>query len=271
MTRNTLRAATIEELIDRARDGDDAALAELFSRSQPMLKRLRSERLARTPPSGAGPSDVAQEAAKRAFKGFSTFKGTTEGEWKVWLRKIFVNCLTELHRKASRQKRKRKGGAAASTESSPAAEAEEVPALEKSPSQAASHKEEWRRLLTSLYLLNAEEGTVIWLHHLQELTVSEVARLMGKNRPAVMRLLCSGLDALQSIMTKDVIAVSGETPAAARLSDETSAALSSYFSRRDAGEQVDKASFIAEHPGCADELRSFLEWIERIEAIWRRA
>jgi len=268
MSRKTYRKMAIKELIERARAGDDAALEELFHRSQDILKVLRAERQAMARPDGAGPSDVAQETARRAFERFPTFKGTTEGEWRVWLRTIFVNCLAELHRNAGRQKRKRNGSATISLDSEAAAE---VPGQEKSPSQAASHNEESRRLLASLYLLDRDEGEAMWLHHMMEVPVSEVARLMGKNRAAVIRLLCSGLSALRGIMTNDG-GVDPENASMLRsLSEEASAALSVYLSRRDAGEQVDREHFAAEHPGCADELRALLEWIEQIEAIWRRS
>jgi RNA polymerase sigma-70 factor (ECF subfamily) len=267
MSRKTYRKMAIKELIERARALDDAALAELLRRSQDILKVLRAERQAMARPDGAGPSDVAQETAMRAFKRFSTFKGTTEGEWRVWLRTIFVNCLAELHRNAGRKKRKRNGGATISLDSEAAAE---VPAQEKSPSQAVSHNEESRRLLVSLSSLDPAEGEAMWLHYMMEIPVSEVARMMGKNRPVVMRLLCSGLIALQSIMTKDMVAGSADAPTSRSLSEEASAALSIYLLRRDAGEQVDKERFAAEHPGCADELRTLLEWIEHIEMIWKR-
>jgi RNA polymerase sigma-70 factor (ECF subfamily) len=280
MSHTTYRKIAIKELIERARAGDDVALEELFRRSQDILKGLRAERQAMARPDGAGPSDVAQETARRAFEKFSTFKGTTEGEWRVWLRTIFVNCLTELHRNAGRQKRKQKGGDTVSLDGETAAE---VRGPEKSPSQAASYNEESRRLLASLYLLDRDAGEAMWLHHMREIPVSEVARLMGKNRPVVIRLLCGGLSALRSIMMNGGDVDSGDAPTlttsrisrtsrtSRSLSEEASEALSLYLSRRDAGEQVDRERFAAEHPGCADELRALLEWIEHIEAIWRRS
>jgi RNA polymerase sigma-70 factor (ECF subfamily) len=50
--------------------------------------------------------------------------------------------------------------------------------------------------------------------------------------------------------------------------DGADAALLTYLRRRDAGEDVDRGAFLAEHAACADELRSMLDFIDLILAIW---
>jgi RNA polymerase sigma-70 factor (ECF subfamily) len=49
--------------------------------------------------------------------------------------------------------------------------------------------------------------------------------------------------------------------------NEAAAALLAYMRRRDAGEQVDQAAFLLEHPHCAEELSAMLHWSERIRAL----
>ncbi len=51
------------------------------------------------------PADVVQLAMLEAYRDLHMFRGETEAEFKAWLRRILLNCLNELHRRYSTQKR----------------------------------------------------------------------------------------------------------------------------------------------------------------------
>src|SRR4051794_26135997 len=72
-----LASRSIEDLLQRARAGDEHALDELFEHSREALVRLASQRKYRTQVGGNRPSDVAQEVALRAHKGFKQFRGSS--------------------------------------------------------------------------------------------------------------------------------------------------------------------------------------------------
>ncbi|WP_437931221.1 sigma-70 family RNA polymerase sigma factor [Sorangium sp. So ce291] len=262
MGREPLAEVSFEELLRRARAGEHDALEVLFQRCRPVLDRWASRRFSGTQPGGARPSDTAQETAERAFRQFSTFEGSTAGEWFTWLERIFHSRAAQSARDARRKKRVAPG-----TVPLDAPEAQAAPADQKSPSQAVSRTEEWRRLLALLYELPDDQRDAIGFCHLKELSVAEAAQRMGKTKPAVEGLLQRGLRTLRARMAEDA---SGEptAPTIAPVHTEAAvAALVVYLRRRDAGEIVDAEAFIAEYSACAAELRLMLHWIDRIQAL----
>ncbi|WP_437938416.1 RNA polymerase sigma factor [Sorangium sp. So ce341] len=252
---------SVEELIARARAGDANAIDRLFAWCAPLLRKWVSQRLANRQPGIAGRSDIGQDVAERAFLAFPSFKGTTEAEWVSWLQRIVETCTTQSFRDAGRQKRNK----AAETP----LDEDEIPAQQMSPSQATAAGEQWHELLTQLSQLPEEQQQAIYLCHLKELRVAEVAERMGKTEAAIASLLRRGLRALRERLTD---APEPAPPPAGgdrevQVRDEATAALRLYLRRRDAGERVESSAFIAEHPTCAEELRHMLECIERLQAL----
>ena len=257
MGRKAPPEVSVEELIRRARAGEDGALEDLFSRCRPTLGAWASRRVGQARPGAARPSDIAQETALRAFLKFSTFSGTTEGEWFAWMERIFSSQAAQSVRNARRKKREAPGAVPLD---SPEALAASAP--QKSPSQATAVHEESRQLLTCIYDLPDEQREAIWLCHMKELPVAEVARCMEKTEGAVAGLLQRGLRALRHRMAE-------EPEGAPQVPSRRAAAgaLLIYLRLRDAGEAADPEAFVTEHPACEDELRSLLRWMDRIHAI----
>ncbi|WP_437307413.1 sigma-70 family RNA polymerase sigma factor [Sorangium sp. So ce388] len=248
---------SITELIARARSGDQTAIDRLFEWCRPWVSRYLAKRhrgIARR-------SDIVQEATARAFRALPDFEGTTEGEWLAWLRRIVETCTTQHFRDAARQKRNRAGETSLVDD--------DIPAQQVSPSQATATEEQWRQVFTQIFQLPDEQRQAIYLCHLKELSVADAAAQMGKTQGAVSGLLQRGLRTLRERMTTapDPGAPDAGSPRRTQAQDEAASALLVYLRRRDAGEHVAPAAFIAEHPSCAEELRHMLEWIERIQAL----
>jgi len=251
----------IEELIARARSGDQAALDQLFQWCRPLLMERAALRLAKKRPGIERPSDIVQKAALKAFRAFPDFEGTTFAEWLSWLDRIVQTCTIQSFRDARRKKRDKAGEAPL--------DEDEIPSHQLSPSQATATEEEWQQLWTQIYLLQEEQRTAILLRHFKELRVAEVARRMGKTEAAVAGLLQRGLRTLRDRLTS-ALAPTSPTADPHRITqaqEEAATMLLVYLRRRDAGERVEPEAFIAEHPSCAEELRHALEWIERIQAL----
>jgi RNA polymerase sigma-70 factor, ECF subfamily len=251
----------IEELIARARAGDKSAIDRLFTWCAPLLRKWVSRRLANRQPGIAGRSDIGQDVAERALLALPSFKGTTEAEWMSWLQRIVETCTVQSFRDAGRKKRDR----AVETP----LEEDEIATQQMSPSQATAAGEQWRELLTQLSRLPQEQQQAIYLCHVKELRVAEVAERIGKSEAAVAGLLQRGLRALRARLT-DAVETAAPAAGAHRtvdVQDEAAVALRSYLRRRDAGEPVEAAALVAEHPSCAEELRFMLECIERLQAL----
>lgn len=246
---------SIEVLLSRARGGDEGALEALFQHARPRLRTLAKKRIGRSGRGLVGPSDLAQEAALRAAHGFSTFNGTSAAAWFAWLKTILERVDDQLRRDAKRKKRDIPIIAGTHED-----EALDVPAPEKSPSQAAALEEEWRHVYACIYKLPERQREAIVLHHLKDLSVAEIAERFGVTQTAISGRLQRGFAALQAGVTE------GRAPLAE--ADETvAAAIQEYLLRRDAGERLDPEVFAAEHPTCAEALSTMLRWAARIEAL----
>jgi RNA polymerase sigma-70 factor (ECF subfamily) len=80
-----------EVLLERARAGDQAALAELLSLYRNYLAILARVHIDTAVQSKADPSDLAQETCLQAAREFPQFRGSAEAEFTAWLRKILAH------------------------------------------------------------------------------------------------------------------------------------------------------------------------------------
>ncbi|EYF05352.1 sigma-70 family RNA polymerase sigma factor [Chondromyces apiculatus] len=255
----------MEDLLERARAGDAAALAALFRRARPKLDKLAAQHRASLRPGITRPSDIAQSTAERAFEKFTSFNGKTENEWTAWLRMILTNCVKESQRAGRTQKRSDRGATPLDTV------VDEVCALQDSPSQVVARKEQYRLLLTFLHRLPPDQGEAILLCHLHDLRVSEVAQKMNRTQPVVGGLLSRGMRTLRKMMNEGLEADPDGALPEATSPDGATTALLEYLRRRESRGPVDPEAFLAEHPAHADDLRSMLDWIAHVQTLWASA
>lgn len=189
-------SSSVEQLIQLARAGDEEAREEIFRRCRPLLARWSQERMADARPGGNNPSDIAQEAALRAFIHFDEFEGSTEGEWIAWLKTILNSRATQSFRDAGRKKRG--DGAKHLPLDSP--KAMEEPAIQQTASQAVAFKEQWHQLLGLFHQLPENQQTAIRLCRLEDLSLAEAGQQLGKSADAVTGLLKRGLETLRASM-----------------------------------------------------------------------
>jgi RNA polymerase sigma-70 factor (ECF subfamily) len=252
----------MEALLHRVREGEKGAWEELLARSQSDLDRWAARRLGSSPPGGIRPSDVAQEAALGAFQRFSSFRGTGEGEWRVWLEQVLHSRCVDMLRKAGSQKRDDARGLPLDTP-----EAQGLPAPQRSPSLVSSQQEEWRRLLTRFYELPDAQREALSLYYLRDSTLDNIAERLGRSREAVESLIQRGLRALRAGMEGTTSAEPEEEPGPVITRNQVDAALAVYFRRREEGVPLNPDAFAAGYPECTDELRGLLHWLEKLRAL----
>jgi RNA polymerase sigma-70 factor (ECF subfamily) len=122
-----------------------------------------------------------------------------EDELARWLRRILANNLRDevrKHHAQARQVQREQSLQAALEASSQRIEAW-LAAEQTSPSQQASRKEALVRLAAALGELPEDQRRAIELHHLQGLSLAEVAMQMQRSRGAVAALLFRGLSGLR--------------------------------------------------------------------------
>jgi RNA polymerase sigma-70 factor, ECF subfamily len=147
---------TDSECIERARQGDAAAIRQLYERYAPrvyaVIRRLAGD--------DALAEDWAQEAWVRALRALPTFRG--DARFSTWLHRIAVNSA--LH---GRRGRERRAG-------------REVELPESLPAEARQPRTELRlELQAALDRLPAGMRQIIVMHDVEGYTHEEIGELLG--------------------------------------------------------------------------------------------
>lgn len=191
-----------EDLLARARAGDENALGQLLEGYRQYLWLLARSQVQAALRSKLDPSDLVQEAFFCAYRGFPGFAGTTEAELVAWLRKILVRKAAD---QVKRLQAKRRGcGRERSLEDlldrTSAAAHEALAAAISSPSAQVSRREQSVLLAEALSRLPPDHRDVIILRNIDRLKFEEIAERMGRTPGAVRKLWTRALVNLRSFL-----------------------------------------------------------------------
>src|SRR5438128_3073538 len=87
-----------EQLLHRAKTGEAPALGTLLELYRAYLLVLARVQIGRRLQGKTDASDIVQEAFLGASRDFPQFRGTTEAEFKAWLRQILASLVANLVR-----------------------------------------------------------------------------------------------------------------------------------------------------------------------------
>src|SRR5262245_27066986 len=189
-----------EELLARARGGDDDALGQLLERYRAYLALLARLRVGHRLQGKADPADVVQEAFLEGARHFGGFRGETEPEFAAWLRHILAACLARLVRRycgtQARDVRLERMLEDELGQSSRCIDGGLI-AEQSTPSQRATRREEAVLLADALDRLPPDYREVIILRHFEGLTFPEVAARLGRSLDSVEKLWVRALPRLR--------------------------------------------------------------------------
>lgn len=190
---------TQNQLLARARAGDASALGRLVDLYRNYLWVIARAQLRDKPGLGISASDLVQETFVDACRGFSRFRGSTEGELMAWLRHVLAHNLVDELKRQGRDKRdwrRRQSLDALIEHSSEAAHAALARGV-ASPSQVAQDREEAVMLADAIVALPADYREVILLRHVQGLAFADIARAMRRSPGAARMLWTRAIDQLR--------------------------------------------------------------------------
>ena len=192
----------LDDAVARARLGDEAAFAALWRWLQPGL--LRS--LAATEPGHA--EDVAGEVWVDVARGISTFEGTATA-FRSWVFTLARRRAVDAGRRRSRRVR-----------SVPLHDLEAP--VDDDSATAMVARQSLEAALAMVAALPPDQAEVVTLRVIGELTVTEVAAVVGKSEGAVRALSHRGLRALaRRLATTDAArGRNAEPPVSALYGDE---------------------------------------------------
>ncbi len=147
-------------------------------------------------------SDLVQQTMLQAHAAKDQFRGRSEVEWRAWLRAILANNLAAGVRQFATEARDidRERSLEADLDLSASRLEGLLAADQSSPSERVVHSEDLVRLARALASLPADQREVVELHHLQGLSVADVAAETERTGPAVVGLLYRGLKRLRALL-----------------------------------------------------------------------
>ena len=199
-------SAEPEELLNQARKGNTQALGQLLQLYHNYLRVLARLQIDRRLQGKVDPSDLVQDTFLQAHTEFAQFRGRMEAEFVHWLRKIMAYKVAKLVRRyynTQRRDVRLERRLEEEMNQSSAAIAQALVAADSSPSQKASRQERAVMLADALGRLPEHYREVMILQHLEELSIPEVARRMGRSVNSVQHLWARALAKLRVLLRGD--------------------------------------------------------------------
>jgi RNA polymerase sigma-70 factor (ECF subfamily) len=190
-----------EALLDRARRGDPAALAELLERHRARVRQAVALRLDRRLAARVDVSDVVQEAyleASRRLPEYLERPALPFALWLVWLAREKVLALHRQHLYADCRTVGRE--AAPLPAESSAILVRGLLGREPSPSQAVVAAELAEKLRLALGRLDEEERDLILWRHFEQLSNREIAQLLDITEAAAGKRYIRALERLRGLL-----------------------------------------------------------------------
>jgi RNA polymerase sigma-70 factor (ECF subfamily) len=183
------------ELLDRAGQGDAAAVNGLLERHRTALRRMVELRLDRQVRRRVDASDVVQDVLVDASRRLSEYLATRKLPFHLWLRQMARDRIIDAHRRhkvAGRRSvdREQSMAAPAFADQSAIDLMGQLRDRELTPAAAATRHELELRFQAAVDRLDEPDREVIAMRHFEQLSNQEVAQALGLSEPAAgMRYL----------------------------------------------------------------------------------
>lgn len=166
-----------QELVQRAREGDQGAVEQLFASHRAYLRRVIDLRLGAELARRVDISDVVQDAQFRAIQRLSTFLKQDNIEFRPWLRSQALDRITELRRlhlgsaKRAMHRETRLSGCSSAMLVSQL--------FGDTPSNIVIRQEAIAAVQQAVKRLRAQDRELLLLRHFEGLTNYEAAQVLG--------------------------------------------------------------------------------------------
>ena len=182
-------------LLDRVRDGDQAAINGLLARHREAIKRMIDRRMDRVVQHRVDASDIVQDVMLEANRRLGDYLANPTMPFQLWLRHMARDRLIDAHRRhrvASNRSVDREvsvpqpGMDDRSDDDVVAGIADR----ELTPAAAATWHELERRFAAAVEQLEEADRQIVLLRHFEHLSTADAAAALGLSKPAAgMRYL----------------------------------------------------------------------------------
>jgi RNA polymerase sigma-70 factor, ECF subfamily len=192
-----------DELVQRSAHGDAAARQELLARHRGRLRQMIGVRLDRRLLARLDPSDVVQEVLVEAHQKLDDYLRDRPLPFYPWLRQIAWQRLVKIHQHHHARKRQvtREGPPVPLLPDESAEElAQRLAGSGTSPSGHALREEARRRVREALGGLGERDREVLVLRYLEQMSLAEIAAVLGTSVGAVKSRHARALLRLQTLL-----------------------------------------------------------------------
>jgi RNA polymerase sigma-70 factor (ECF subfamily) len=196
-------------LLDRARQGDDAAINGLLERHRAAIRRMIDRRMDRVVQRRVDASDIVQDVMLEANRRLGSYLANPTMPFQLWLRHMARDRLIDAHRRhrvASTRSLDREVPLV-TADGGNQSQADLIGQLadrELTPAATATWRELERRFAAAVDELDADDRTIVLLRHFEHLSTAEAATALGLSKPAAgmrylramrrLRVLLDGFD-----------------------------------------------------------------------------
>ncbi len=177
----------------------DVSDPAIVAKYEPYLRMLARTHARKAYQAKIGASDMVQQAMLQAVQGLDGFRGSTEAEFRAWLRQILARHICHLDRDLHRDKRDIRREQ--SMEQKMAQSSMRLEGLlagdGPTPSQNAAFGENVLKVADAIDRLPPSQREAIRLHYLEGLKLAEVAQTLDKSSGAIAGLLHRGMKTLR--------------------------------------------------------------------------
>ena len=194
-------ADNTQELLDRAREGDERAFEELFKRHRERLRQVIAFRMDRRLAARADASDILQETYFEAFKRLPRYLEQEDMPFYLWLRWIAREKVMALYRRhLGADKRAVDREIPLLPADSSARFVTGVIGGGPTPSQHLARKELADLLRVALARLEEDERELILWRHFEQLSIRETAQLLHITEAAAGKRYIRALERLRKLL-----------------------------------------------------------------------
>ena len=177
----------------------DVSDPAIVAQYEPYLRMLARTQMRKAYQAKIGASDMVQQAMLQAVQGLDGFRGSTEAEFRGWLRQILARHLCHLDRDLHRDKRDiRREQSMEQKLAQSSMRLEGLLAADgPTPSQNVALGENVLKVAEAVERLPESQREAVRLHYLEGMKLSEVAERLDQSTGAVAGLLHRGMKTLR--------------------------------------------------------------------------
>src|SRR5882724_5143732 len=194
-----------QELLDRARQGDQAAVEQLLGQFRESLRRMIALRLDPALTARLDASDVVQDVLVEASRRLDDYLRTSNMPFHLWLRHIAKDHVIDAHRK-HRKAQRRSIDREQSLVPRGLAEHSSIEMMgqildqEMTPATAAIRQELEQRLAQAIGQLEEDDREIILMRLYEQLSNQEIATVYGLTEPAAAMRYLRAVRRLQGML-----------------------------------------------------------------------